>query len=79
VKFTVVGPADVDVYVANKPSISGATKIGNVTGQDGEATVTVADGGAVKGNRVILWFTTLGPDSQNKSRFRAQVGDVSVS
>jgi hypothetical protein len=79
VKFSVVGPADVTIYVANKPSISGATEIGQVTGQDGEVTVTVANGGAVKGNRVILWFTSLGPDSQTKGRFRAQVGDVSVS
>ncbi|HWI33569.1 MAG TPA: hypothetical protein VNS83_04605, partial [Lapillicoccus sp.] len=76
VAFTVRGPADVTVYVTDKPTVDGATAMGTVTQQDGEATVSVPNGGAVKGRYVILWFTTLGPDGNG--RFRAQVAEASV-
>lgn len=76
VAFTVRGPADVTVYVSDKTTVDGATAIGSVTQQDGDATVSVPNGGAVKGRYVILWFTTLGPDGDG--RFRAQVAEASV-
>jgi hypothetical protein len=76
VAFTVRGPADVTLYVTDKTDVDGATAIGTVTQQDGDATVSVPNGGAVKGRYVILWFTTLGPDGDG--RFRAQVAEASV-
>ena len=76
VAFTVRGPADVTVYVTDKTDVDGTTAIGTVTQQDGDATVSVPNGGAVKGRYVILWFTTLGPDGDG--RFRAQVAEASV-
>ena len=77
VAFTLVGAADVSVYVGDQQSVDGAKQIGAVRGQDGASTVTVAGGGAAKGRYVILWFTTLGPDGEG--HFRAQVAEVSVS
>ncbi len=77
VTFTLVGAADVSVYVATQPKVDGATQIGAVSGQDGPSTVTVAGGGAAKGRYVIVWFTTLGPDGEG--HFRAQVAEAGVS
>jgi eukaryotic-like serine/threonine-protein kinase len=77
VAFTLVGAADVSVYVGTQQKVDGATQIGAVSGQDGAQTVTVAGGGAASGRYVILWFTTLGPDGEG--HFRAQVAEVSVS
>lgn len=77
VAFTLRGASDVTVYVANQPTVAGATEIGKVSGQDGDVSVAVANGGAARGQLVILWFTRLGPDGQGK--FRAQVAEVKVS
>lgn len=77
VDFSVVGPVNVTIYVASQPTISGAQAIGSVTGQNGSGTLSVANGGSAKGNLVIVWFTSLGPDGTGK--FRAQVSEVTVS
>lgn len=76
VDFTTRGAADVTVYVGNQPKVDGATAVGSVTQKDGPSTVSVADGKAVQGRYVILWFTTLGPDGEG--HFRAQVAEVTV-
>ena len=76
VAFTTRGAADVAVYVGNQASVTGATAIGSVTQKDGDSTVSVADGKAVKGRYVILWFTALGPDGEG--HFRAQVAEATV-
>ncbi len=76
VVFTTRGAADVTVYVANQAKVAGATAIGSVTQKDGESTVSLADGTAVKGRYVILWFTALGPDGEG--HFRAQVAEATV-
>jgi hypothetical protein len=77
VTFTARGPADITVYVGDQTKVAGLTPIGSVTQKDGESTVAVANGGAVKGRYVILWFTTLGPTDTPK-QFRAQVSEASV-
>ncbi len=77
VAFTLVGAADVSVYVGDQQKVDGATQIGAESGQDGASTVTVPGGGSAKGRYVILWFTTLGPDGEG--HYRAQVAEVSVS
>jgi hypothetical protein len=76
VAFTTRGAADVTVYVGDQTKVDGATPIGSVSQQDGAATVTVPNNGAVKGRYVILWFTALGPDGEG--HFRAQVAEASV-
>ena len=76
VAFTTRGAADVTVYVGDQTRVDGATPIGSVSQQDGDATVAVPNNGAVKGRYVILWFTTLGPDGEG--HFRAQVAEASV-
>lgn len=76
VSFSVRGPADVKVLVAGSPKVDGASTIGTLSGQDGDATVSVPNGGAVKGQYVILWFDTLGPDGEG--HYRAQIAEVSV-
>jgi eukaryotic-like serine/threonine-protein kinase len=76
VAFTTRGAADVTVYIGNQATVTGATAIGSVTQKDGESTVSVADGKAVKGRYVILWFTALGPDGEG--HFRAQVAEATV-
>ncbi len=76
VDFTTRGAADVTVYVGNQPKVDGATAVGSVSQKDGPSTVSVADGKAVQGRYVILWFTTLGPDGEG--HFRAQVAEVTV-
>ncbi len=76
VGFTTRGAADVTVYVGDQTTVDGATPIGSVSQQDGDATVAVPNNGAVKGRYVILWFTTLGPDGEG--HFRAQVAEASV-
>jgi len=77
VAFTLVGAADVSVFVAGQPTVDGATQIGTVSGQDGAVTVAVPNNGAAKGRYVILWFTALGPDGEG--HFRAQVAEAGVS
>lgn len=76
VDFTTRGAADVTVYVGNQPQVDGATAVGSVSQKDGPSTVSVADGKAVTGRYVILWFTALGPDGEG--HFRAQVAEVTV-
>ncbi len=77
VTFSIKGPADVTVYVGDQTKVAGLTPIGAVAQKDGESTVAVPNGGAVKGRYVVLWFTTLGPTDQAK-QFRAQVLEASV-
>jgi hypothetical protein len=77
VTFTAKGPADITVYVGDQTKVAGLTPIGSVAQKDGESTVAVPNGGAVKGRYVVLWFTTLGPTDQPK-QFRAQVSEASV-
>ncbi len=72
-----VGGPDLTAYVASKVTLDGATSIGTSTGRDGTVTFTVPNGGAVKGQLIILWFTKLAPDGEGT--FRAQVAEVRVS
>ena len=76
VDVDLVGGSDLTVYVASRLSLSGATSIGSVSGQDGTVTIK-APGGSAKGQLVILWFTRLAPDGEGT--FRAQVAEARVS
>lgn len=76
VDVELVGGSDMTVYVASRLSLTGATSIGSVSGQDGTVTIK-APGGSAKGQLVILWFTRLAPDGEGA--FRAQVAEARVS
>ena len=76
VDVDLVGGSDLTVYVASRLSLSGATSIGSVSGQDGTVTIK-APGGSAKGQLVILWFTRLAADGEGA--FRAQVAEARVS
>lgn len=77
VVVTVPVAQDLTVYVADQPSVTGATKIGTSTGATGELVFEVPDGIPVTGRLVIVFVTKLGPESAGK--FRAQISELVVS
>jgi hypothetical protein len=66
VELNIPHPADVEVYVGPDNRLEGATKIGEKADADGNVTFDVpAD---VSGQYIIVWFTKLSPDENDKRR-----------
>ncbi|MBK8470652.1 MAG: hypothetical protein IPL45_13010 [Actinomycetales bacterium] len=77
VLVTVPAAQDITVYLANRASLDGATKIGSSSGKSGELVFELPTGPAPAGQLVIIVVTALGPDGEG--RFRAQVQEVKVT
>ena len=77
VLVTVPAAQDITVYLANRASLDGATKIGSSSGKSGELVFQLPTGPVPAGQLVIIVVTALGPDGEG--RFRAQVQEVKVT
>ena len=66
VELNIPHPADIEVYVGPDNRLEGATKIGEKADADGNVTFDVpAD---VSGQYIVVWFTKLSPDDNDKRR-----------
>ena len=66
VELNIPHPADIEVYVGPDNRLEGATKIGEKADADGDVTFDVpAD---VSGQYIVVWFTKLSPDDNDKRR-----------
>ena len=66
VELNIPHPADIEVYVGPDNRLEGATKIGEKADADGNVTFDVpAD---VSGQYIVVWFTKLTPDENDKRR-----------
>ena len=76
VRLQLPAAQDVTVYVADGPSLDGATSLGSIAGANGTVEFTPPNDDPVTGQVVIVLVTKLGPDGDG--RFRAQVAEVEI-